>query len=288
MNPDVSVLTVTYNSATVIERTIESVERQRGVRTELVIVDNRSTDNTAQLVGSRDGVTFIESPDNLGFGRGNNLGFAATKGRFVLLLNPDAHLEGDDALQRMSEHLDARPEVGIVGPKLLHADGRLQARPRLSYPGERHVDTDLSALPGEIAWIIGAAMFVRRSVYEAIQGFDEDFFMYGEETDFCLRARKSGCKIDYLPEVAVRHVEAVSSRGRDPYDVWMAKQSSLFLLYAKAYGPEAARRLVRRELARARLRLITLGLTRILADQPDKHAKYRATRDAARRWLAAE
>ena len=284
---DVSVITVAYNTAAVIDGAIDSVLAQRDVRAEMIIVDNASRDDGRAVLEARgDAVQAIFSPDNLGFGRANNLGFEKASGRHVLLLNPDAALVGDHALADMTAVLDANTNLGVLGPKLLNPDGTLQAEPRMGYPGQRHArdfDTDL---PGEIAWLVGACLLIRSSVYAAIDGFDDDFFLYGEETDFCLRVRRAGHALAYLPDVTVEHIDAVSERGRPPYDVWMQKQGSLHLFYEKAYGVRDAQRLVRREHKRARLRLTTLAARAlVLGDDEAKRAKYQAMRDAATRWL---
>ncbi len=199
---------------------------------EVLIADNASTDGTiAMLRAEFPAVRVIENKENLGFGRANNQALAIAQGRYLFLLNPDTELR-DGALRALIDYADAHPRVGIIGPQLFYGDGTRQSSrrrfPTLAtaflestklqqwFPRNRVLtryymldtrDDETQA----VDWINGSAMFVRRAVYDQIGGFDEGFFMYSEELDWCRRAKDAGWQIVYLPTAQVTHYEAKSS-----------------------------------------------------------------------------
>ena len=285
---DVTVIIVTYNSADCIAACVESVLAQTGVAFEIVVVDNASADDTlARLKNLKCRV--ISSAENLGFGRGNNLGFASSSGRYIYLLNPDARIEGDNSLAELCRRMDANPRWGMAGTFIRAAEGHAESPPATEYPGARHVRRDFSKLPGKIAWIMGASMIVRRGLYEKLGGFDPGFFLYSEETDFCLRLRELGFEIGHIPEVAVSHIGGASEDPRDPYDVSARKLRGLLLFRQKHYPPDDCVFLAKRDLRRARWRMFWNGLLARL--QPprsrawQKHRQYRAIYEVSRKHL---
>jgi GT2 family glycosyltransferase len=161
----------------------------------------------------------------------------------------------------------------------------------MDYPGARHVHRDFSKLPGKIAWIMGASMIIRRELYEKLGGFDPGFFLYSEETDFCLRLRELGCEIGHITEVAVSHVGGASEDPRDPYEVSARKLRGLLRFRQKHYSPADCAFLARRDLRRAWWRMSWNGLLARL--QPphsrswQKHRQYRAIWEVTREHLAA-
>lgn len=281
-------LIVNYNSAAVVGDAIRSVQAQAGISAETVVVDNASVDpSLSVLSGFGDAITVIPSDQNLGFGRGNNLAFKRARGDLIVLLNPDARFEHSSTLATAAAFMKDHLQVGLAGTTLLNLDGTPQWRPRLSYPGQRHSDVDFGQLPGRIAWVIGASMVVRREVFEAVGGFDEDYFLYAEETDLCLRIRQAGHEIGFIDDARVLHHDAYSQRETPPYEVWLKKADGLHIFFDKAYGPRVAAKLVERELWRARFRLPSLiALRKLGAGDPGKEARYRAMRDAAQIYLA--
>jgi GT2 family glycosyltransferase len=253
---DVSVIVVSLNSADYITRCVESVEMQTGVTCETIVVDNGSKDGTLdQLKGLR--CHAIATGKNLGFGPGNNLGFASSTGRYVFLLNPDAWLMERNALAELCRRMEANPRWGIAGTRLISEDGTHETPPATEYPAQRHVHRDFSKLPGNIAWVLGASMFIRRELYEKLGGLDPDFFpAYSEETDFCLRLREAGFEIGYVPEVVVTHVGASCEDPRDPYESSMRKLRGLVKFREKHYPPGDCVFLAKRDLRRARFRML--------------------------------
>lgn len=288
---DVSVITVSYRSASCIAECVRSVLEQEGVRTEMIIVDNASPDQTVEVLrGLAGNIKVLENDVNIGFGRGCNQGFAASRGRFIHFLNPDARLMGPDALATLCEAMEQHAAWGLAGMRVLSAEGHPK-QPSTEYPDQRHVRNDFSALPGKIAWVGGASMMVRRSVFESLGGFDPNFFLYGEETDLCLRLRQQGHEIGYVDDVEVRHIGAGSERGNDPYDVWTRHTEGIQLFWKKHYCAEDVGRLVRRNRLRAGFRMVVNGLAARFQGSGSaawqKYRRYRATWEASSKFLRA-
>ncbi len=232
---DLSVVIVNYNVKHFAEQCLRSIYAAvRGLQIELFLVDNNSTDGSLDYLQPRfPGVNFIANRENLGFGRANNIALKRTSGRYILVLNPDTLL-ADDTLQALIEYMDAHPRVGAVGPKILNRDGSFDigskrglptpwaAFCRLSgliwlFPHSRlfgryymlHLDPDK---PAEIDALVGSCMMVRREAYEQVGGFDEDFFMYGEDIDWCYRMKLAGWEIHYAPVTRIVHFVGESTR----------------------------------------------------------------------------
>ncbi len=254
---DLSVIIVTYNSAPFIDACLRSLEATLDPRTtEICVVDNASTDATVPLVRRHaPRVRLLVNERNLGFAAALNRGLAATHGRHVLWLNPDATVENGGA-PVLAAYLDAHPEVGIVGPKILDPDGQLQrsarAFPSYDWPlGHRHgwltrlfpnnpfstryllPDLNPSAVQ-DVDWVSGACLLHRREVAERLGGLDEQFFMYCEDVDFCLRARTAGWAVRYHPALTVRHHVAGSTRQHS-LRMLVARHRSLWRYYRKHF-----------------------------------------------------
>lgn len=253
---DISFIVVSWNVRELLRRALQSIlDDTRDLPCEIIVVDNASRDGTVEMLREnfpnvRDSVRVIANLENVGFTRANNQGMDIAQGRYFFLLNPDTELERG-ATRALLEFMDA-PEnarVGIVGPQLLYADGSLQSSrrrfPKFStalfestkleqwFPNNslltdyRLLNTDNNSTL-DVDWIVGAAVFMRRAVYEQIGGFDERFFMYSEELDLCLRAKNArdprtgaSWRVVYFPRARVLHHEAKSSEqalaARDIY-----------------------------------------------------------------------
>ncbi|MEI2726451.1 MAG: glycosyltransferase family 2 protein [Verrucomicrobiota bacterium] len=288
----VTVIIVTYNSASCIRECLASVIAQTNVTAEIIVVDNASQDDTVNVVRSfGENVKLVVNPDNVGFGRGCNQGFAISSGMFIYFLNPDARLIQNDALALLCRALQLHPNWGLVGTRVVSATGGDESAPAADYPGQFRAKNGFARLPGNIAWVIGASLFLRREVFGALNGFDPDFFLYSEETDLCLRLRKLGHEIGYAANVSVRHIGAVSEQGLDPYHTWTRKMNGIHLFWKKHYTLQDAARLVRRDLRRARFRMIINAL--LAAFQPprssawQKYRRHLAIRDASARFLSS-
>ncbi len=286
---DISVLVVTYNSSAYIAECLGSAFKQTGIQFEVIVVDNASTDDTLARLKGLD-VQLITSKENLGFGRGVNLGFTSTTGRYIYLLNPDAWLLDTSALANLCRAMDSHPQWGMAGHKVLSADGTEESPPAAEYPAQRHVHRDFSKLPGKIAWV-SACMVVRRDVFEKLGGFDPEIFLYSEETDLCLRVRETGFEVGYVPEVAVSHIGGASEDPRDPYIVSSRKLRGLLRFRQKHYPQADCVFLARRDLRRAKFRMAWNGL--LARFQPPnskawrKYRQYSAIWEISREYLSA-
>jgi len=288
---DVSIIIVTYNSAPSIGDCLKSVQEQQDVQREILVIDNASSDETINVVrGSRVNPILIENRENVGFGRACNQGFAASQGRHIYLLNPDAQLIGSNGLATLCRALTEHKGWGMAGSRVVSTTGEWK-RPATAYPDQSHVGKDFSALPGKIAWVVGASMIIRREVYSELGGFDPEFFLYSEETDFCLRLRERGYEIGFVEEAAVRHIGGASETGRDPYDVWTRRANGLHLFWRKHYPPQDVDKLLRQNRLRARYRMLVNGwLARFQPPKSNawqKHRRYRAIWETSKSLLAA-
>jgi N-acetylglucosaminyl-diphospho-decaprenol L-rhamnosyltransferase len=226
MAVDVSVVIITYNSAHMIGGLLDSLPAAlAGLSAETVVVDNGSTDGTRELVAARPEVTLIGS-DNIGYAGGLNLGVAsAQRAPAILVLNPDTRLQPDSVpplLAALSE-----PGCGIAAPQIRDATGNLDLSlrrepsllraiglnatgwPVFSERLARAADYDS---PRVVDWAVGAALLMSRQCFDAVGGWDATYFLYSEETDFCLRARDLGFRTRYVPESVVVHVGAQSGQ----------------------------------------------------------------------------
>lgn len=228
---DLSVVIVNWNVRDLLRRCLETIVAAQSPVVEVIVVDNASSDGSAEMVHTAfPRATLIANADNRGFPAANNQGLAAARGRFVMILNPDTEIVGD-ALARMVAYLDAHPEAGALGPQLVNPDGSIQSSHRrfptfatalfestwLQGIAPRHLlrrfymDDTPADTTHEVDWVTGACIAVRRGVLDRVGGFDEGFFMYSEELDWCKRIKSAGWKIVYLPEAKVIHHAGKSS-----------------------------------------------------------------------------
>src|SRR5689334_9970978 len=151
MSAEVSVITVTYNSAACIGECLASLRAQQGVEIELIVVDNASSDDTLAVARQSGlGIRLIANPENRGFGAACNQGFAASQGRFAYLINPDAQLLGHNALDLLCRALGEHPRWGLAGTAILAANGKPKGPPNSDYPARSLTRSNFSHLPGQI------------------------------------------------------------------------------------------------------------------------------------------
>ena len=237
MSLDLSVVIVSWNTCELLENCLtslyESLESSPELAAEVFVADNASGDGSAEMVRRRfPAATLIETGANLGFAKANNLALKQASGRNWLLLNSDT-LVPSGALAGLVAALDAYPEAAAAGPILLNGDGTLQVSwakfPGLSselsgeldrsQAGKTLEEMELPAVRQTLApfccdWVGGAALLVRASVAQgALFGLDEAFFMYAEETEWCLRFARAGWKTILVPSVEVVHLGGGSSRA---------------------------------------------------------------------------
>jgi hypothetical protein len=255
---DVTAVTVTLNGLPWIERCLESL---RGV--EAIVVDHGSGDGTLEAVRRFEGVRLIEQ-ENRGYGAGLNTGMRVASGRYHLIINSDAWVVGD-AVERLVAFADEHPDAAVVAPRLTNPDGTLQRSVR-GFPTLWRLATEYFFLrklaprsralnafyagdfdhdePREVEWVMGACFLVRREAADSVGLFDEDFFLFSEETDWLYRFHEAGWKVWFLPEAEVVHVGAATHGGR----MFVENVRGHLRFFAKHYGPyqaERARRLLR-------------------------------------------
>jgi GT2 family glycosyltransferase len=278
--PEVSIVIVTYHSADVIGACLDSVAAAGGVSREVFVVDNASTDGTAERVRTQyPSVQLLANSDNRGFSAANNQAIPLTRGRYLFFLNPDAELTVG-CLETAVRYMDETPAVGLAGTKVVYPDGALQETISLRYPGQKHAIDELKGLPGGIACVLGASMIARADLIRAIGGFDKDYFLYGEDQELCLRVRQQGFEIGYIGEAVVRHIGGHSERASASADRWRRKTRAEYLFYSKHYRPETVRKIAREDRVKAWWRTLTIPLTLPFLRDGDaareKLVKYRA------------
>ena len=286
---DVSVVVVTFNALPWVEQSLESV---RGHET--IVVDHGSTDGTVELVREQFPEARLIQQENKGLGGGSNAGMRIASGNYFLLLNSDAWAV-DVAVERLAAFADAHPEAAVVGPRLLNPDGSLQPSVR-GFPSVWRLATEylflrklaprsraLNAFYGagfdhdevrEAEFLMGSCLLVRREAADTVGLFDEDFFMFSEETDWCYRFRQAGWKVLFTPDAEFVHVGGATTRQNwGPMFREQVRGHVRFL--AKHRGPKEAERARRLLLFALRLRGLFF-----------RGERGRTYKEAAR-WLAA-
>lgn len=235
---DISVIIVNYNVKELLEQCIKSIfSASQNLDVEIIVVDNNSFDGSIPYIKDKfkneDRLKLIESPVNLGFAKANNLGVKESSGEYVLILNPDTILQ-EDTLEKTLEFYKSQKETGAVSCKLILPNGKLDLACRRSFPtpsvavyrilglskifpkskifGKYNLTYLDENKTYEVDAIVGAFMLIKRDIYDKVKGFDEDYFMYGEDLDLCFRIRKAGYKIFYYPETSIIHYKGESTK----------------------------------------------------------------------------
>ena len=224
---DLSIVIVNWKVKDLLRRCLASVYREtKDLSFEVFVVDNDSGDGSVEMVIKEfPQANVIANNRNLGFAAGNNPAIAAAAGDLVLLLNPDAEVT-DGALGKMAAYMRRNPHVGILGPRLVGDDGKLQpsvrrfptlasqllimlklhhAFPSLA-PLRRYFAADFDyAREAAVDQVMGAAFMIRRGALDELGGLDERFFIWFEEVDYCKRAKDAGFQVWYAPVATIRH-----------------------------------------------------------------------------------
>lgn len=258
---DLSVIIVNYNTVDFLARCLNAVASQTDADSEVIVVDNCSQDGSLELLREKfSWIRLIANDHNLGFSRANNQALKICKGKYVYYLNPDTEVR-PGAFRGVIDFMDSRPDVGLAGTRIINPDGSLQSSVENRYPGQRYARQELKELKGDIAWVLGASMVARLQLIKILEGFDESFFLYGEDLDLCLRVRKAGWIIAYIPEAVVVHWGGQSERNSLPVEVWKRKFMAESLFYRKHYSQKAIRAIARANLAQAYWRVLSISLT---------------------------
>jgi len=292
---DVSIIIVNWNSAAFLRQCLASIYRNTaGIDFEVIVVENASFDGSREIVDNEfPHAAFIQSHNNLGFAKANNLGVAQARGTRLLFLNPDTEVLGD-AVSQMAGVFVQRPDSGAVGCKLLNTDGSLQTSCLLPFPtilnqalsaeallcvaskigvwGIKPLFVDMKGI-WPVQAISGACLMVNRDTFYTVGGFSSDYFMYTEDIDLCYKIWKAGFINYYANTAEVLHHGGGSSNRRKESsfaDIQMSESVYKFLrktrgsLYANGY------RLAMTFVALARIGLISvffmlsLGMSRSL------------------------
>ena len=232
---DLSVIIVNYNVREFLEQTLRSVyQAAEGLSVEVFVVDNNSIDGSVGMVRTRfPQVHLIANEHNVGFSKANNQAIRIASGRHLFILNPDTIVQ-EDTLSTLVQFMDSHPNAGAVGCKILNPDGTFAPESRRSFPTPAvafYRMTGLSKLfPGhrqfgrynlsylspdeatEVDALSGSCMVVRKAVIGIAGMFDEDFFMYGEDLDWCYRIQEAGWSIHYTPDTQIIHYKGESTK----------------------------------------------------------------------------
>lgn len=254
---DLSVIIVNYNTCELTIQALDSVfQNTRGLEFEVFVVDNASVDESIETIRMcYPQVTIIANDANLGFAAANNKAIALASGQYILLLNSDTIVQ-EDCLSRCVMYLNRHPETGALGCRILLADGQLDHACKRGFPtpqaslfyflklhklfpysryfGQYTLDYISEDSISEVDAITGAFMMVRKETIEEIGLLDEDFFMYGEDLDWCYRIKAAGWKIIYFPEARIIHLKGGSGGRKSRKSIFEFHQS-MRLFYDKHY-----------------------------------------------------
>lgn len=228
---DVSVVIVSYNAQNALIKCLSTLAiGMNDLKYEVIIVDNNSGDDSVQLIKKKfPEFAVIKNKSNIGFGRACNQGAKNTSGKYILFLNSDCCLR-QDAVKVLFNYLESNDNCSLVGPCLVAKNGnRMNScfrfpnlyRPHLNYHWLFKDKFLLAYSPndpvrnmgGKVDWLSGACFLIRATDFKKLNGFDEDFFMYYEDTDLCQRIKRVGGEVIYYPDVRVEHESGGSSKG---------------------------------------------------------------------------
>ena len=249
---DVSIIIVSYNTKKLTLKCIASVKKfVRGVVYEVIVIDNCSSDGSADAIDKLTKVQLIANSNNMGFGAANNQGIKNARGRHILLLNPDTELV-EDSVSIMISWMDLNKQVGVSSCRLIYPNGSLQptggffpnivrmnlwtnfSDDSLLNPfGSYHPPVYFYNQERVLDWVTGAFLLMRREVLDDIKGFDEDYFLYVEEVDLCYRAKKAGWVVHYMPLTSVIHHKGASVTTEN---MIILEFQGLKLFYKKHYS----------------------------------------------------
>ncbi|MBI4053812.1 MAG: glycosyltransferase family 2 protein [Candidatus Doudnabacteria bacterium] len=247
---DLSIIIVNYNTRDLLQRCLRSVFASiTNYSYEVIVSDNGSSDGSVDLVKEFfPQVKLLENRSNLGFSKANNLAIKISQGRYVLLLNSDTEVNPNTFQQSMA-YLEKHAEVGILGCKVLLPDATLDPACRRRFPTpanaflrlfglKRFSDYNVSGDVNremEVDAVMGAYLLIRRSVIERVGLLDEDFFMYGEDLDWCFRVKTAGYKVVYYPGAKITHFKYGSSQKVPDRTIRFAHQA-MEVFYRKHYS----------------------------------------------------
>ncbi len=249
---DLSVIIITYKEREFLRNCLESVFRSKtNFRFEVIVTDSNSQDGSVEMVRQDfSQAKVLDNQKNLGFSKGNNVAIKQAQGRYILLLNADTTVR-PETLDLSIKYMDSHPEVGAMGAKVLLPNGSLDKAARRKFPNPANSFLQLFGLKKfsnynistpidqevEVDAIMGAYFFVRKSVIDQVGMLDEEFFMYGEDLDWCWRIKSAGHKIMYYPQAEITHYKYGASKSI-PFRTIRWAHDAMKIFYRKHYAPE--------------------------------------------------
>ena len=282
-----SIVILCWNDLKVIGDCLTSIfDGTHSTEFEIIVSDNGSTDGSIEFIRKNfPRVHLLENGANLRFAKGNNVGIEASRGEYILILNPDTLIH-DGTLDKMVAYADRHPEAGAFGCKVLNVDGTYQgcARPLNTLRSEWCAALYLGRLarlsewfnPGvymrwcgdserSVGWLAGCFILVRSELLKRLGGFDEQFFYYYEDTDLCHRIWDAGYPILFTPDFAITHLKGQSTTNRfAPATFALDAEITRYLYYYKYYGAKGARSCRWSSLTGLLLRRLGYGLKQML------------------------
>lgn len=256
---DLSIVIVNYNTPRLTIDCIQSIlDANLNIQYETYVVDNASSDDSVEQLKEAfpQEITLIANKQNVGFSKANNQAIKACKGRYVLLLNSDTIVHSD-TLDTMVQFMDAHLDVGAAGCEVNLTNGSLDKACHRGFPtpeASLYYMTGLSRkYPNspkfnsyhksymnmqeihDIDCLVGAFMIVRREAFEQVGLLDEEFFMYGEDIDWCYRIKEAGWRIVYNPTVSIIHYKGASSRKK-PFKIIYEFHRAMYLFHKKHFA----------------------------------------------------
>lgn len=252
---EISIIIVNYNGKEFLRECLDSIRKFLDISYEVIIVDNASIDGSQEYIKAEfPWVKLVESRENLGFAKGNNLGAEYATGDHILLLNNDTKLF--TSLSKGIHYMKENEGIGIVGCRMVNPDGSIQPScgfyhapfrlitgwmvpTMLKWPSFIQLyekrPSFYSKTHSEVDWVSGAFMLIKRVVWEKLKGLDSNFFMYLEDVDFCYRASKAGWKTAYFSDLSVLHYEGGTESWRS-LNAFLYTMDSCRIYLLKHYG----------------------------------------------------
>ena len=255
MKFDISIVIVNYNTGEYLLNCIYSIfQYNHSLKLEVIVIDNNSSDKSLELLDSlKQKIIILKNKTNLGFSKALNIGLKKSSGKYICILNPDTLFE-QQTMQNMFNYMEKSFDVACLSPKIVNLDGSLQISCKRSLPSIKNSFFKITRIDklfpsnsffssynllfldedkvNEVEVISGACMFMRKDVVDIVGYFDESFFMYGEDIDYCHRINEAGLKIIYYPDSKVVHFKGVSAKNR-PYQVISEFHNSMIKYYDK-------------------------------------------------------
>lgn len=292
---DVSIIIVNYHSMELVKDCINSIfEKTKELTYEIIVVDNDSRDGSVEKLKEyfENKIFVIDAKENLGFGKANNIGARVARGKFLFFLNPDTILI-NNAMKYLLNYLNRDPKVGIVGGNLYGPEmnaapsfsryfddivsekknaswsaivcGKIKEKLRNKKYMKRSYEENFnySGIPMEVAYIFGADMMMKRSLFNKVGGFDPDFFMYAEEEELSWRIHQIGKSIVSVPDAKIIHLEGMTVKKIDTFSEkqFRMRMNGGMLYYKKRFGMSGVNKFYKLRLRRYR-RLILIAKLR--------------------------